>query len=58
MAKKYASDYARDIGAQIQGNVSQVIALKQKARAEEAEAKRYAEQQARLERQEDASLRK
>jgi len=58
MAKKYASDYARDIGAQIQGNVSQVIALKQKARAEEAEAKRYAEQQARLDRQEAQSLRK
>jgi hypothetical protein len=58
MAKKYASDYARDIGAQIQGNVSQVIALKQKARAEEAEAKRYAEQQARLDRQEAAALRK
>ena len=58
MAKKYASDYARDIGAQIQGNVSQVIALKQKARADEAEAKRYAEQQARLDRQEAAALRK
>ena len=58
MAKKYASDYARDIGTQIQDNVSQVIALKQKARADEAEAKRYAEQQARLDREEAAALRK
>ena len=57
MAKKYASDYAQEIGAQLQGNISQIIALRQKARADEAEAQRFALQQKRLDEQEARALR-
>lgn len=54
---KFASDYAREVQQQLQGNIDRLIAAKRARRQEEQEKKRYEQQQERLDLQEARSIR-
>ena len=54
---KFASDYAREVQQQLQGNIDRLIAAKRAKRQEEEEKKRYEQQQQRLDMQEARALR-
>lgn len=52
MEYKFASDYAREIGQQIQGDVDRIVRARQEAANRAREEQRYKEQQDRMARQE------
>ena len=57
MEYKFASDYAREIGKQIQGDVDRIVQARQEAADRAREERRYQEQQDRLRRAEERTVR-
>ncbi len=57
MEYKFASDYARDIGRQIQGDIDRIVQSRQQAADRAREERRYQEQQRRYQLQEERALR-
>jgi len=57
MEYKFASDYARDIGRQIQSDVDRIVQSRQRAADRAREERRYQEQQQRYARSEERALR-